>query len=151
MRPQVLLEELGRLRVKLLELLDNVRANVAVMLLDVLGHLHAILGRNRVLALAQQLLHKVGDITAGDGNVLDGRADDVAFGHGNHVRHAVARVDNGAGERVVGDLVGGPACSEREHCLYSDIHARHVERLEHDFRGVFAVLWRIKRRFRLGM
>lgn len=31
--------------------------------------------------------------------------------------------------------------------LHSDVESRHIEGLEHDLSGIFAVLWRIERRF----
>lgn len=45
-----------------------------------LGRLQRLLGRDAHLPLPQQLLGEVGDVTAGDGDVLYAAADDVAFG-----------------------------------------------------------------------
>lgn len=49
------------------------------MYLDGLGGLQRLLRGNAHLPLPQQLLSEVGDVTAGDGDVLDAAADDVAL------------------------------------------------------------------------
>ena len=36
-----------------------------------------------------------------------------------------------------------PRGSQRENCLHGDVETRHVESLEHDFGGVFAILGRV--------
>ncbi|KAI3480684.1 hypothetical protein L1887_57163 [Cichorium endivia] len=129
------------------ELADDVLAHVRVVLLDLFGDAARVFGRDvgGLSALTQKLLDKVGDVATCDGDVLDGRADDVALCDGDDVGDAVARVDDGAGERAVGDLVGGPGCSEREDGLDGDVEALDVERLEHDLCGVLTVLGRIER------
>ena len=42
------------------------------------------------------MLDEGSDASAGDGDVLDARADDVALRHGDHVGHPVPRVDHHA-------------------------------------------------------
>lgn len=76
------------------ELLDDVRAHVAVFFFDSFGRLQAAV---RLAAVPQQRLHKVGYVAPGDRDAFDRAADYVAFGHGDHVRYAVAGVDDGAG------------------------------------------------------
>lgn len=49
------------------------------MYLDGLGGLQRLLRGDAHLPLPQQLLGEVGDVTAGDGDVLDAAADDVAL------------------------------------------------------------------------
>jgi hypothetical protein len=87
------------------------------------------------------------DVAAGERNVLDRRANDVALGDGNDVRHTVARVDDGAGERALGDVARRPRRGQRQHGLNGNVQAGHVERLEHDLGRVFTVLgsveWRL--------
>ncbi len=96
------------------ELLDDVRAHVAVLLLDVLGRLERRVG---LAAVAQQRLHKVRDVAAGDGDRLDRGPDHVALGHGDDVRDAVARVDDGTCQGPVVDLGGRhEAASARTAC-----------------------------------
>ena len=79
-------------------------------------------------------------------NALDRRADDVAFSNWNDVRDAVARVDDGAGERALGDVARRPRGGERQDGLDGNVQAGHVERLKHDLGRVFAVLRRVERR-----
>ena len=47
--------------------------------LDGLGCFQRLLWRDAHLPLTQQLLCEVGDVPAGDGDVFDAAADDVAF------------------------------------------------------------------------
>lgn len=54
--------------------------------LDSLGGLQRLLRRDAHLPLPQQLLRKVGDVPAGDGDVLNAAADDVAFSLHTQVR-----------------------------------------------------------------
>ena len=42
------------------------------------------------------MLNEGSDASAGDGDVLDARADDVALRHGDHVGYPVPRVDHHA-------------------------------------------------------
>jgi hypothetical protein len=104
----VLLQPLARLPVVLGELLDNVGTDVAELLLDRLGRLQRLLGRYAALALLQQALHEVGDVTARDGYVLDAGADHVAVRHRYDVGDAVAAVHHHAGEGALVDLPAGP-------------------------------------------
>ena len=76
----MLAEPLVSLSIVLLELLHDVRANIRVHLLDTLSNLQGVFRRDRVLTLAEKLLYEVSDVATGDGNVLDGRTDDVTFG-----------------------------------------------------------------------
>jgi len=92
------LEPLGGLAVVLVELLDNVGANIAVQLLDALGDL------TKSLALTEELLNKLGDAATGNGDVLDGRTNDVAFSDGDDVGHTITRVDDSTGESALGNL-----------------------------------------------
>ena len=73
-------EELVRLLVVLPELLHDVLADVAVLLLDPAGDLELVLGRNarHLAALAHQVEHELGDVAAGDGDVLDREARPVS-------------------------------------------------------------------------
>ena len=56
------------------------------------------------LPLSEQLLDEVGDVSAGDGNVFDAGSNDVTFGHGNHVGHAVSAVDHRSRQRSLTHL-----------------------------------------------
>lgn len=74
-------KELCRVLVVLAKLLDHVAADITVVLLDFLGHAQRILGWDaRLASLAKELLHERRDVAAGDGDVADGGADDVALG-----------------------------------------------------------------------
>ena len=52
--------------------------------------------RDANLSFSEQVLDEGSDASAGDGDVLDARADDVALRHGDHVGHPVPRVDHHA-------------------------------------------------------
>ena len=47
-----------------------------------------------------ELLHKRGDVAAGNGDGLYGGADDIAVRDGDHMRAAVPAVDHCAGQRA---------------------------------------------------
>jgi hypothetical protein len=94
-------EVLGRVHVELAVLLDDVLAYVAVLLLDALGRLQAVLRRHGLAALAQHALDEGGDVAARQRDVPDAGADDVAVRDRDDVRHAVARVYHRARQRPV--------------------------------------------------
>uniref|UniRef100_A0A1I8GGM3 ANK_REP_REGION domain-containing protein n=1 Tax=Macrostomum lignano TaxID=282301 RepID=A0A1I8GGM3_9PLAT len=137
---RVRLNPLGALRVVLVELLRDVRAHVAVALLDGLGGVHAHVRRDAHLAFAQQLLNEESDVAAGDGDMLNAAADDVAVGHRDDVGDTVAGVYDNPGEGSLALRPGGPAGGQGQHRLHSDVQSRDVERLEHDLGGVLPVL-----------
>lgn len=118
------------------EFLDDVRAHVAVFFFDSFGGFQAAVGFPSV---AQERLHEVGYVSSGDWDAFDRAADYVALGYGDYVRHAVAGVNDGAGEGAVGDFGGGPGGGEGEDGLDGDVEAGTVEGLEQYFGSVFAV------------
>ena len=61
------------------------------------------------------------DAPAGDGDVLDAGPDDVALGHRDDVRDAVARVDDDARQRPLPHLPTRPRRRQRQHRLHSDV------------------------------
>ena len=85
-------------------------------------------------------MYEIGDVTASDGNGLDGRADDVSLGDWDNVRDTITGIDNSAGQRAVRDFSGGPGCGEGEDGLDGDVQAGAVEGLKEDLGGIFAVL-----------
>ena len=103
----VLLEALG-FAVEARELLDDVGAHVAQLLLDLLGRLERRVG---LAAVAQQRLHKVGDVAPCDRDRLDGRADDIALCLGVAVSSSPPKrrdfVEAGAEGEGVGEGRGG--------------------------------------------
>jgi hypothetical protein len=73
------LDGLGR-GVVLLELLGEVGADVAVVLLDALGDLERLGGWDLLLStLTHEVLHKAGHITTGNGDVLNATSNDVTL------------------------------------------------------------------------
>ena len=128
------------------KLLGDVGAHVRVLLLDALGHLLGLGGGDALVALTEELLDKEGDVAAGDGDVLDARADDVALGDGDDVSHTITRVDNGTGEGTLGHLAAGPGGSEGENGLNGDVETGDVEGLEEDLGEVLTVLGGVERR-----
>jgi hypothetical protein len=128
------LEILVGLRVVLPELLDDVLAHICVVLLDFPGDFELVLGRHlcHLTALAHQVEHELRDVPPGDRDVLDRAADHVAFGAGDDVRDAIARVDDRARERSVRHAVRGPGRGKCQHGLDSDVQPLDVKRLEED-------------------
>ena len=62
-------------------------------------------------------LDVVGDVSAGDWNMFDARANYIAVSYRDDMRDAVASINNSAGERSLLDHLGGPGGSEGEHRL----------------------------------
>ena len=58
-------------------------------------------------SLTHEVEDELGDITSGDGDVLDGRANDIAFCDGDNVSDAITRVNDGASEGTI-RYFGGP-------------------------------------------
>jgi len=145
------LEILVRFHIVLPKLLDDILTHVRIVFLHLPGDLELVFGRHlrHLAALPHQVEHKLGDVPPGDRDVLDGAPDHVALGDGDDVRHAVARVDDRAGERAVRHAVRGPGSGESQHGLDGDVQPRDVERLEEDLGRLLAVLGRVQ--WRLGL
>ena len=145
------LEILVGLRVVLSELLDDVLAHVRIVLLDLSGDLQLVLGRylRHLTALSHEIEHELRDVPPGYRDVFDGAPDHVALGAGDDMGHAVARVDDRAGERAVGHAVRGPRRGEGEHGLDGNVQPLDVERLEEDFGRLLAILRGVQRWFGL--
>lgn len=60
--------------------LDNIGADVRVLLLDLFGEFEGFVGWDLTFAISEEGLDKGGDVFARNRNVFDGAADDVAFG-----------------------------------------------------------------------
>ena len=108
------LEILVRLRIELPELLDDILTHVRIVLLDLPGDLQLVLGRHlrHLATLSHQVEYKLRNVSPGDRDVFNGAANHIALGAGNDMGHAIARIDDRAGERAVGDAVRGPGCGE---------------------------------------
>ena len=133
---------LVRLLVVLPELLHDVLAHVAVLLLDLACDLELVLGRHvrHLAALAHEVKHELGDVAPCDGNVLDRAPDHVPLRTGDDVRDTVAGVEH--------DTRGATGRVKREYGLDGDVECRRVERLKHDLRHLLAVRLRVERRLR---
>ena len=83
--------------IKLLIFLDDIFADVAVFFLDGASNLLYVFRRNRLFALLQLIHDELGDVAAGERNVLDAAADDKAGRHREDVRHTVTGIDDEAG------------------------------------------------------
>jgi len=143
----VQLDALVRLGVKLGELLDHVRADVAVGFLDSLGNLKGLSGRNSsTLTLSHELLNEAGDITTSNGDVLDATTNDVTISHRDDVGDTITRIDDGSGQGSLCDLLGSPRSGQRKNSLHSDVETGYIEGLEHDLCGVLSVLGSVERR-----
>lgn len=99
------LDEAGGVPVVSGELLDNIGADVAVLLLNLLGRLER---RVRLASITQQRLHEVGQVATCDGDRLDGGSNDVSLSDRDDVGNTVTRVNDRTGQRSVVDLGRGP-------------------------------------------
>lgn len=133
--------EAAGIGVEAVELLDNVGADVAELLLDALGSLQAGVG---LASVTEQGLDEVGDVATGDWDGFDGRADNVTLGDGDDVGHTISGIDNGTGEGAVLGFGGGPGGSKGEDGLDGNVETGAVEGLEHDLGGVLTGFWRVE-------
>lgn len=78
---------LVRIGVVLFKLFDNILTRVGVVLLDLLSYTALVLGWNgsSLSTVTEQLKDEIGDIASSNGDMLDRRANNVAFGDGNGV------------------------------------------------------------------
>jgi len=139
------------LRIVLPVFLHDVLANVAMRLLHLSCNLQLILGRDgrHLPSFSHQIKHELGDIPAGDGNMLDRTTDNVPLSARDNMGDTITRVNNGSGECTVRNLVGGPGGSEGEHRLDGDVETLDVERFKKYLGSLFSVLGCVERRFGL--
>ena|SRR6267154_1646490 len=104
------LKVLVRLHVVLPELLDDILTHVRIVFLYLPGDLKLVLRRylRHLATLSHQVKYELRDVSPCNRDVFDGAADHIALGAGDHMGHAVARVDDRARERAVRDTVRGP-------------------------------------------
>lgn len=133
--------ELFRFAVVPAELFDHIRAHVAEFFFDPLRRLEAAVG---LASVSEQRLDEVGDVAAGNRNGFDRGPNHVAFGYGDDVRHAISRINDRPCQWSIGEPRWRPRGGQSQDCLHRNIQPRAVERLEHDFGRVLAVLWRIQ-------
>ena len=140
------------LRIKLPVLLHDILTDVAVRFLHLSCNLQLILGRDgrHLPSFSHQIQHELADIPTGDGDMFDRTSNDIPLSARDNVGDAIARVNDGPGERTIRDFVGGPGCGECENCLDGDVETFDVERFEKDLGSLFPVLGCIERRFGLA-
>ena len=140
-----------RFRIILPVLLYNILADVAMHFLHPPSNFQLILWRNghHLPSFPHQIQHELGDVPAGDGDVLYGTPDNVPLSARYNVGDTVTRVNNGSSERTIRDFVGGPGGSEGEHRLDGDVKTLDVERFEKDLCSLFPIFRCIKRRLGL--
>jgi hypothetical protein len=90
--------------VVLVELLQDIRANIRELLLDTLGNLERLSGRDGLIALTKQVLNESSDITTSERDVLDRGADNVTLSNRDNVGNTITRVDNGTSQGALGLL-----------------------------------------------
>jgi hypothetical protein len=139
-------EPLGGLSIVLGKLLGDIGAHVGVELLDALGHLERLRGRDALITLTEELLDESSDITTGKRDVLDARADNVTLSNRDNVGHTITTVDNGTGEGTILDLLLCPGGSKSKHGLHGDVETGDVEGLEEDLCKILTVLGSVQRR-----
>ena len=93
------LDEAGGVAVVAGELLDDIGADVAVLLLESLGRSWS--EESGSPRSRSERLDEVGNVTTSDGDRLDGRSDNVALSDGDDVGHTVTRVNDRTGQRPV--------------------------------------------------
>lgn len=88
------------LRVILGELLVQVFANVAVLLLDLRSDLKLVTRWQLLLPITQHLQGEVGDVSAGQWDVLHATRDDIAITDWEDVSNTIARVNDSSRHRA---------------------------------------------------
>lgn len=126
------------------ELLSNIRADIAVLLLNTLGDLKRLRGRNDLTTLTMKSLDESRDITTSKRDVLDGRSDDITFSDGDDVSNSISRIDNSTSQGAL-SLLGGPGSGQGQDGLHSDVETGNTQSLEEDLSGELAVLRGVKR------
>ena len=101
------LEIFVRLRIVLPKFFDYILAYIRMILLDFPSNLKLIFRWHlrHLSTLSHQIEYELRDVSSGNGDVLDGAADDVSLRTRNNVGDTVTRIDNGTRERAVGDAI----------------------------------------------
>ncbi len=148
----VALKVLVRILIILAELPNDILADVAVRLFDFTCHPQLVFWwhSRHLSTFSHEIEHKLGNIATGDGDVLDGAANNIPLRTGNDVGDTIARVDDRPSERAVGDTVGCPGGGKGKDSLDGDVEALDVERFKEDLGGLLSVLWRVQRRLGLA-
>ena len=104
------LEVLVRFHIVLPELFDDILTHIRIVFLNLPGDFKLILGRylRHLSTLSHQVEYELRDVSPSNRDVFDGAADHIALSAGDHMGHAVARVDDRARESAVRDAVRGP-------------------------------------------
>ena len=104
------LKVLVRLHIVLPELLDDILTHIRIVFLHLPGDLKLVLGRylRHLTTLSHQVKYELRDVSPSNRDVFDGTTDHIALGAGDHMGHAVTRVDDRARERAVCDTIRGP-------------------------------------------
>jgi hypothetical protein len=145
------LEVLQRIFIVFPKLPHDILAHIAIILLHLPRDFQLVLRRHihHFTALTHKIENELRYVASSDGNVLDCTPDNVPLGAGDDVGDAIAGVDDGAGERAIGDAAGSPRCCKCEHSLDGDIKSFDVEGLEEDLGCLFSVFGRVERGLRL--
>lgn len=138
------LEPLLGLSIVLTELLGNIRADVAVLLLDALSNLQGLSRRDVLTTLTVESLNEGRDIATSKGDVLDRRSNDVTFSDGDDVGNSISRIDDGTGQSTL-SLLGGPGSGQGQNGLNSNVETGDSQGLEEDLGSELAVLRRVER------
>ena len=133
-------EAMSHLRLRLAVLSDRIGGEVAGALLDALDDLELGAGGEREALEAQQPLQVRGDGAAGHVAARERVREREALADGHGVRHAVARVQHGAG--------GAARRVEAEHGLHGEVEGGRAQRLEEHLGRLLTVLPRVQRRLR---
>ena len=84
-------KELVWLNVILPELFHDILAYIRIVLLDLSSNLQLVFRRNsnHIPSLTNKVQYELGNVTTGDGYMLDGTSDDIPFGTRNHVSNTI--------------------------------------------------------------
>lgn len=104
------LKILVRLRIIFPEFLDDILADITIILLDLSCDLQLLFRRycRHLPALSHEVEHELRDIAASDWDMFDSTSDDVSFRARYNVRDTVAGVNDSTSECTIINLVGGP-------------------------------------------
>lgn len=136
--------------IKLFEFLHKVLADIAVFLFDSSGDFEGVFTWHGLLSVTELTQDELGDVSTSERDMLDTAADDEAIRHWEDVGYTISRVDDHARKIMlrkigVGALWSSDLGIECEDGLDTNEETLYAKSLEHDFRNLLPVFWRIKR------
>jgi len=143
----VLGKVLFRVSVVLVVLLDKIRADIAILLLDGTSNVQDLVSRHGLVSGTKLVDDEVSDGTTSERNVTNARSDDETGNNWNNMSDTITRVDNSTSDFTALTLLDVEHGSiKSQDGLDSNVETGHIESLEHDLSEILTVLWSVERR-----